>query len=154
MSSAFFRISAYIFRLGSLARRARLCGISGGFGSLGGLSAQFHKVLGAANIDPSTLLHQNSSFNLFGFLGILFVTVVLIIGIKESANFNSVIVIVKVAVLLVFIGLGANYIFGHRAEATANWTPFLPKNTGVLWSLWMVRNRHGRGRNLFRLHRV
>ncbi len=58
-------------------------------------------------------------------------TVILIIGIKESANFNSVIVVVKVAVLLVFIGLGANYIFGHRAEAVANWTPFLPPNTGV-----------------------
>jgi len=94
------------------------------------LSAQFHKVLDAANVDPSGLLHQNSSFNLFGFLGILFVTVVLIIGIKESANFNSIIVVVKVAVLLIFIGLGANYILGHRAEATANWTPFLPPNTG------------------------
>jgi len=39
-------------------------------------------------------------------------------------------VIVKVAVLLVFLGLGANYILGHRAQAVANWTPFLPANTG------------------------
>jgi basic amino acid/polyamine antiporter, APA family len=37
---------------------------------------------------------------------------------------------VKICVLLVFIGLGASYILGHRAEAAANWTPFLPANTG------------------------
>jgi basic amino acid/polyamine antiporter, APA family len=60
----------------------------------------------------------------------LLVTVILVIGIKESANFNSFIVVVKVAVLLVFIGLGANYIFAHMAEAKANWTPFIPPNTG------------------------
>ncbi len=58
------------------------------------------------------------------------VTVILIIGIKESANLNSVIVVIKVAVLLVFIGSGANYIMGHHAEAMANWHPFIPPNTG------------------------
>ena len=47
-----------------------------------------------------------ASFNLVAFLGIMFVTTVLSIGIKESANFNSFIVVVKVAVLLVFIGVG------------------------------------------------
>jgi APA family basic amino acid/polyamine antiporter len=95
------------------------------------LTAQLQKALAAAHVDPAALLHQSSKFNLFGFLGIAFVTVILIIGIKESANFNSVIVVVKVAVLLVFIGLGANYIFGHWGDAVANWTPFLPPNTGA-----------------------
>ena len=94
------------------------------------LTAQFQKMLDMHHIQAASLPHQYSSFNLFGFLGILLVTAVLVIGIKESANFNSFIVVVKVCVLLVFIGLGANYIFGHRAEATANWTPFLPANTG------------------------
>src|SRR6202008_2673455 len=70
------------------------------------------------------------AFNLFGFLGILFVTAILVIGIKESVTLTSVVVIVKICVLLVFIGLGANYILGHRAEAMANWTPFLPLNGG------------------------
>jgi APA family basic amino acid/polyamine antiporter len=93
-------------------------------------TAQFQKGLALANVDPATLPHQTSSFNLFGFLGILMVTAILVIGIKESANFNSFIVIVKVAVLLVFIGLGVQYILGHRAEANTNWTPFLPPNTG------------------------
>src|SRR5213079_3266303 len=88
------------------------------------------KKLAIEHIDPATLPSTTSSFNLFGFLGIALVTVILVIGIKESANFNSFIVIIKVCVLMVFIGLGANYILGHRAEAVANWTPFLPANTG------------------------
>ena len=94
------------------------------------LTAQFQKALATAHVDVVGLPHQYSSFNLFGFLGVLFVTAVLIIGIKESVTLTSVVVIVKICVLLVFIGLGANYIFGHRAEAVANWTPFLPANSG------------------------
>jgi basic amino acid/polyamine antiporter, APA family len=39
-------------------------------------------------------------------------------------------VIVKVCVLLVFIGIGANFILNHRAMADMNWTPFLPPNKG------------------------
>lgn len=94
------------------------------------LTAPLQRALVLAHVDPLSLPHQYSSFNLFGFLGILLVTAVLIIGIKESVNVTSFIVIVKVCVLLVFIGLGANYILSHRAEAAANWTPFLPANTG------------------------
>ena len=62
--------------------------------------------LAMAGIDPMTLPQQHGVFNLVAFLGIMFATFVLIIGIKESANFNSLIVVVKVAVLLVFIGIG------------------------------------------------
>jgi APA family basic amino acid/polyamine antiporter len=94
------------------------------------LTAQLQKMCNMNHIDAASLPHQYSSFNLFGFLGIMMVTVILVIGIKESANFNSVIVVIKVCVLLIFLGLGANYIFGHHAEAVANWTPFLPPNTG------------------------
>ena len=82
------------------------------------------------HIDPATLPTATSSFNLFGFIGIAIVTVILVIGIKESANFNSAIVVIKVAVLLVFLGLGAAYLFAHRADATANWHPFIPPNSG------------------------
>ena len=88
------------------------------------------KKLAVEHIDPSTLPTTTSSFNLFGFIGIALVTIVLVIGIKESANLNSVIVIIKVCVLLIFLALGAAYIFGHRAEAVTNWTPFIPANTG------------------------
>ena len=91
---------------------------------------QFQMVLDKNNINPATLPHAYSSFNLFGFLGILLVTAILVIGIKESADFNSFIVIVKVCVLIVFIVLGSSYIFGHKADAVANWTPFIPPNLG------------------------
>jgi APA family basic amino acid/polyamine antiporter len=46
------------------------------------LTAQLQKALALAHVDPTSLPHQYSSFNLFGFLGILVVTAVLVIGIK------------------------------------------------------------------------
>ena len=88
------------------------------------------KTLAAKGIDPATLPHQSGVFNLVAFLGIAAVTTILVIGIKESANANSLIVIVKVTVLLIFLALGGSYILKHFSEATANWTPFLPPNEG------------------------
>ncbi|HEX3320251.1 MAG TPA: amino acid permease [Terriglobales bacterium] len=89
------------------------------------------KTLALHNIDPSTLPHQTGVFNLVAFFGIALMTTILVIGIKESANLNSFIVVVKVAVLLIFIGIGINYILGHTSQASANWTPFLPENEGA-----------------------
>lgn len=51
-------------------------------------------------------------------------TTLLVIGIKESAKFNNIIVIIKVVVILLFIGFGISYI------NVDNWTPFIPENTG------------------------
>jgi APA family basic amino acid/polyamine antiporter len=48
------------------------------------------------------------------------VTILLVIGIKESANFNNAIVALKLTVILTFIAVGAAYI-NH-----ANWHPFVP----------------------------
>ena len=48
------------------------------------------------------------------------ITILLIIGIKESANFNNFIVALKLAVILTFIGVGVAYI------NKANWHPFVP----------------------------
>jgi len=57
---------------------------------------------------------------------VLLMTVVLVVGIRESAGFNAAMVILKVAVVLFVIGLGAGYV------DTANWSPFLPHGwTGV-----------------------
>ena len=62
---------------------------------------------------------------------IAFLTALLYVGIKESANFNNVMVITKVTVLLGVIGFGAWYIFRNFGAAQANWTPFVPENTGT-----------------------
>ncbi len=51
-------------------------------------------------------------------------TTLLVIGIKESANFNNVIVFIKVAIVVLVIGFGFMYV------NTANWHPFIPANTG------------------------
>ena len=49
---------------------------------------------------------------------------ILVIGIKESARVNNFIVILKVAIVLLIVGVG----LGHLN--TANWTPLIPANTG------------------------
>src|SRR5213083_923990 len=64
-------------------------------------------------------------FNLPAVIIIAIVTLLLVIGIRESANVNNVIVFVKVAVVLLFI-VGAAH-----AVNPANWHPFIPPNTGV-----------------------
>lgn len=53
-----------------------------------------------------------------------FVTILLVLGIKESATFNNVIVALKVAVILTFIIAGAAYV------NSANWHPFIPPAAG------------------------
>src|SRR5713226_8728230 len=88
------------------------------------------KTLTDAGMDWHTLPHVTAVFNVVAFLGILLVTTVLVIGIKESANFNSAIVFVKLAAVLIFIAVAGNYVFHHMAQAKANWTPFIPPNTG------------------------
>ncbi len=53
------------------------------------------------------------------------VSCLLMIGIQESARANSIIVVIKVTVVLVFIGVGVWYVKG------ANYVPFIPPNTGT-----------------------
>jgi len=55
---------------------------------------------------------------------VLLMTAFLVIGIKESAKLNDIIVLIKVVVILLFVGFGLSYI------NIENWTPFIPKNTG------------------------
>ncbi len=51
-------------------------------------------------------------------------TLMLIMGTKESARLNNIMVAVKLVVVVAFIGLGAFFI------KTANWHPLIPANTG------------------------
>jgi APA family basic amino acid/polyamine antiporter len=48
------------------------------------------------------------------------ITTILVIGIKESAKFNHIMVVIKLLVVLFVIGVGVFYI------DTANWVPFAP----------------------------
>jgi APA family basic amino acid/polyamine antiporter len=79
----------------------------------------------------ASLPHVTSSFNLIAFLAILAVTTILIIGIKESANFNTGIVFVKLAAVLTFIAVALPFVLHHPQIAHENWKVFLPPNTGT-----------------------
>jgi APA family basic amino acid/polyamine antiporter len=90
--------------------------------------------LAELGINPNTLPQRHGIFNLVAFIGIMLVTTILIIGIKESANFNSVIVAIKLIVLVVFLIVGGNMLFHHPEMPRVNWHPFLPPNTGTFGS--------------------
>ena len=83
------------------------------------LSAAPGTVVAVAGGDPVTAV-----FNLPAVLVTAAVTALLIFGVSESATVNSVIVVIKVAVVLIVIGAGAFFI------DPANWHPFIPANTG------------------------
>lgn len=59
-------------------------------------------------------------FNLPAFLIILLITWLLSKGVRESAKINNIMVVIKVAVVLIFIAVGIWYV------KPANWTPFMP----------------------------
>jgi APA family basic amino acid/polyamine antiporter len=88
---------------------------------------QFPAALSAA---PGTkvLLEDGTAvtavFNLPAVIILALVTTLLVIGIKESANVNAAIVMVKVAVVLLVIGVGGLFVVPE------NWRPFIPENTG------------------------
>jgi APA family basic amino acid/polyamine antiporter len=52
------------------------------------------------------------------------ITGLLVLGTRESARLNNVMVTLKLIVVVAFIGLGAAYV------DTAHWHPFIPANTG------------------------
>ena len=55
-------------------------------------------------------------------------TTLLVIGIRESTGFNNFIVLIKLVVIVLFIAVGVFFI------KIANWSPFLPGNTGQFGS--------------------
>src|SRR5215472_9900146 len=68
--------------------------------------------------------HATGLFNLPAVFIVAAVTTLLVVGIKESANVTSAIVVVKVIVVLAFIAACASYI------DSSNWSPFIPANAG------------------------
>jgi basic amino acid/polyamine antiporter, APA family len=95
---------------------------------LNGLGIHIPPELTAARGSTVTLADGSSVtalFNLPAVVIIAIVTTLLVVGIRESANVNNVIVVIKVAVVILFIALAA------QAVNSANWQPFIPENTGV-----------------------
>jgi APA family basic amino acid/polyamine antiporter len=66
--------------------------------------------------------------NLLSVVITAFLTWLLVIGIKESAKFNNVIVVLKLVTLLFFIGVGAFVV------NPSNWHPFFPGGVHGVWT--------------------
>ena len=99
-----------------LASSAVASGWSGYFQSLlAGFGIHFPTALTSA-FNPS----KGTFIDLPAVLIVLIVTFILTRGVKESAKLNTVMVIVKLAVVFLFIAIGVGYV------KPSNWTPFMP----------------------------
>jgi basic amino acid/polyamine antiporter, APA family len=90
-------------------------------------------------VDPSLILPLEAWRSHPSFLGIpvifnalsmgivALITWLLIIGVKESVRVNTVMVVIKLAILVFFIYAGAKYV---KPE---NWTPFMPNGFSGVW---------------------
>ena len=68
---------------------------------------------------------------IFNFLAVIIVgavTWLLVIGVKESARANNIMVAIKLGILFFFIAVGAFYV------APENWTPFMPNGFSGVWT--------------------
>jgi APA family basic amino acid/polyamine antiporter len=74
------------------------------------------------DVDPVTggWAVTGAFFNLPAAVIVLLVTIVLVVGIRESARFNAAMVILKLGAVLFVIVVGARYV------QPANWHPFMP----------------------------
>ncbi len=64
----------------------------------------------------------NSIINLPAMIGVGLVTWLCYIGIRQSSWVNNLIVVIKLSVIVLFIGFGAFYV------SVDNWIPFIPEN--------------------------
>lgn len=95
---------------------------------LGDFGIQFPPLFSAAPGTAVVLADGSTVTALFNLPAILIsalATWLLVIGIRESARVNAVIVIIKVSVVLLIIGLGGMFVDPR------NWQPFIPPNTGA-----------------------
>jgi basic amino acid/polyamine antiporter, APA family len=74
---------------------------------------------------PASLAGPPGPINLPALVVVLLVSTLLVIGIKQSADTNTLLVAIKAMVLVVFVVAGASYV---KRE---NLTPFIPPNTGA-----------------------
>ncbi len=79
---------------------------------------------------PGTVVKLPGGGTATGFLNlpaafiVLAITVMLVMGTKESARLNNIMVAIKLVVVIAFIGLGIAFI------KAGNWHPFIPANEG------------------------
>jgi APA family basic amino acid/polyamine antiporter len=88
------------------------------------IDAASRAVISVADCVTKGFSLTNGILNVPAMALIVLISALLVIGIKESARFNNVIVVVKVTIVLLVIG------FGFKHVNAENWHPFIPPNTG------------------------
>jgi APA family basic amino acid/polyamine antiporter len=99
-----------------------------------GWSAYFQRLLAKLHFvwpeqlgaTPGSLADGQWSINLPAVIILTIITTISIRGIQESAQFNNVMAIVKIVVLLLFIGFGVTHI------DPSNWQPFIPERVATI----------------------
>jgi APA family basic amino acid/polyamine antiporter len=92
---------------------------------LQGLGVRLPDYLSAPAYSPATGWAWH--FNLPGFSIVMILTVLLVIGIRESAEANTTMVAIKLVAILIFVFAAAKYV------EPSNWKPFMPNHwQGVL----------------------
>jgi basic amino acid/polyamine antiporter, APA family len=110
-------------------------------------SAMIADATSKGTLDALTHTYSDLSFPTIGgipfavnfpaFFIILIVTYILVIGIKEAASTNNIMVFVKITVVLFIIVVGVQYI------NTANWVPFIPERTTITLADGKVEDAYG-----------
>ncbi len=90
------------------------------------LATANQKGLDLATAAGTTFEPFSFAFNIPAFLITWVITAILVRGIKEAASTNNIIVVIKIAVVLFVIIVGAFYV------DIANWTPFIPVETSTI----------------------
>ncbi|HVC30214.1 MAG TPA: amino acid permease [Steroidobacteraceae bacterium] len=83
-----------------------------------------HAPFAQASADSYSVIRTGAILNVPAVIIVAVLATICYVGIKQSSAFNSVIVTIKVAVVLLFIFLGIGFIQPH------NWHPFIPPNAG------------------------
>lgn len=88
------------------------------------VTEQLTHAMNLKHIDIHSLPMVTGIINVPAMLIVALVTILLIRGVKESASFNNVMVVIKLLVIVLLI------IIGFAFVKVANWHPFIPPNLG------------------------
>ncbi len=112
------------------------------------------QALATAGVDPATLPHGVGVFNAVAFIGIAISTFILVVGIRESANFNSAIVILKVAIVSGVHRGGGRFRSSPSFAGSGQLASVHSAEHGKIRRLRPLGRGPGRRRDFFRLHRI
>ena len=83
-----------------------------------------NELITAGTCDLTKYQQLHGVLNIPAMALVAILTALLVVGIQESARFNNAVVLIKIAIVILVITFGFMYV------NSANWTPFIPANTG------------------------